>query len=278
MRIGIFDSGYGGLSVHRSIRALLPEYDYAYLGDNARTPYGNRSFETILKFTLEGLEHLFETDCRLVVIACNTASAKALRTLQQRYLPAKRPDRRVLGIIRPSAEALAQGLGQGTVALWGTEGTVRSDSYVLELRKLAPALSLVQVACPMLVPLVEAGELDGEGVEHFIRRYWHTTTSHAHDVTALLLACTHYPLLLPRIRAMVPPEVRLLVQGDIVAPSLRDYLLRHPEIDAELSRGGGERFFTTDRTQGFDALAERFLGRPVASESVELRPVPFSFA
>jgi glutamate racemase len=280
MRIGIFDSGFGGLTVHRSIRGLLPHYDYVYLGDNARTPYGNRSFETILKFTLEGIECLFESDCRLVVIACNTASAKALRTLQQRYLPHHRPDRRVLGIIRPSAEALAAGLGETarTVAVWGTEGTVRSQSYVLELNKLAPTLRLVQVACPLLVPLVEAGEIEGEGVDYFIRRYWQSTLSHAHDVTALLLACTHYPLLLPRIRALVPPQVSLLVQGDIVAPSLADYLARHPEIETELTRGGSEKLLTTDRTEGFDSLAERFLGRTVASERVELKPVPWSLA
>jgi glutamate racemase len=277
MRIGVFDSGYGGLSVHRSLRAHLPGYDYVYLGDNARTPYGNRSFDTILKFTLEGIERLFEEDCRLVVIACNTASAKALRTLQQRYLPLRRPDRRVLGIIRPSAEALAAVPRLGTVALWATEGTVLSNSYALELQKLAPTVSLVQVACPLLVPLVEAGELSGEGVDYFIGRYWQQTQSHAHDVTCLLLACTHYPLLLPRIQALLPPEVRILVQGDIVAPSLADYLSRHPEINLDLSQGGVERFLTTDRTQGFDALAQQFLGRPVVSESVELSPVRFSF-
>lgn len=279
MRIGIFDSGFGGLSVHRSIRSLLPAYDYVYLGDNARTPYGNRSFESILKFTLEGVEHLFNQDCRLVIIACNTASAKALRTLQQRYLPARRSDRRLLGIIRPSAEAMAArlGTGSGSVALWGTEGTVRSESYVLEMRKLAPALRLTQLACPLLVPLVEAGEIEGEGVDYFIRRYWRETTSLAQDVTSLLLACTHYPLLLPRIRAIVPPHISLLVQGDIVAPSLADYLQRHPEIADDLSRGGTEKLLTTDRTEGFDALAERFLGRAVASERVELQAIPWNF-
>jgi glutamate racemase len=277
MRIGIFDSGYGGLSVHRSIRARLPEYDYVYLGDNARTPYGNRSFEAILKFTLEGVERLFEEDCRLVIIACNTASAKALRTIQQKYLPARRPDRRVLGIIRPSAEALAARITQGTVALWATEGTVRSQSYALELGKLAPRLNLVQIICPMLVPLVEAGEIANEGADFFIRKYWEETVSQEPKVTSLLLACTHYPLLLPRIRKWVPDSIRILVQGDIVAPSLADYLQRHSEIREDLSQGGGERLLTTDRTDGFDTLAQQFLGRAIASESVSLSPVAFAF-
>ncbi len=276
MRIGIFDSGYGGLSVHRSVHGLLPEYDYVYLGDNARTPYGNRSFEAILRFTIEGLDKLFAENCRLVVIACNTASAKALRTVQQRYLPSHFPERRVLGIIRPSAEALALRPRRGTVALWATEGTVRSQSYALELQKLAPELNLVQIACPLLVPLVEAGETSGEGVDYFLKRYWQETLSQARDVSCLLLACTHYPLLYPRIRALLPPEVDILVQGDLVAPSLADYLRRHPEITADLSRNHSEVFLTTDRTEGFDRLAENFLGRPVISERVDLIATSFT--
>ena len=268
MRIGVFDSGLGGLTVYGKIRERMPRYDYLYLGDNARAPYGDRSFETVLRFAREGVESLFRRGCLLVIIACNTASAKALRTLQQRWLPEKYPDRRVLGVIRPSAEALAK-RPAGRVALWGTAGTVRSQSYVLELAKLAPELELRQTACPMLVPLVEAGELSGPGAEYFLKEYWAETTTSG-SVDALLLACTHYPLLLPALRRLVPPETEILAQADIVAPSLEDYLRRHPEIESRLARGAAENFLTTDRSEGFDRLAGRFLGRPVAAERVEL--------
>ena len=281
MHIGIFDSGFGGLSIYRSIRARLPQYDYVYLGDNARAPYGSRSFEAIYRFTRECLEQLFARDCKLVVIACNTASAKALRTIQQKVLPIEHPDRKVLGIIRPSAEALADYRRDRSVALWATEGTVKSQSFAMELEKLAPGLRLIQKACPLLVPMVEAGELDGPGIDHYLRRYWRETVEIAHaggaspegstgGIGALLLACTHYPLLYPRIRALVPADVDILVQGDIVAPSLADYLARHPEIDAQLSRGASQRFLTTDQTEGFDRLSEAFLGHPVLSEKVEI--------
>lgn len=290
MQIGIFDSGFGGLTIFKSIRARLPEYDYLYLGDNARTPYGNRSFEAILRFSRECIGVLFARGCKLVIIACNTASAKALRSIQQQVLPSEYPDRRVLGIIRPSAEALAGYPRDRTVALWATEGTVKSGSFVLELDKLAPGLNLIQKACPLLVPMVEAGELDGPGIEYYVGKYWRETLALAAAspgrsgpsaaagtaapapgaVHALLLACTHYPLLYPRIRALLPPSVDILVQGDIVAPSLADYLARHPEIESMLSRGRGQRFLTTDRTEGFDSLAREFLGHPVVSEKVEL--------
>lgn len=272
MPLGFFDSGVGGLTVYRKVRERLPAYDTLYLGDTARTPYGSRSFEAILRFTTEGVEHLFGEGCPLVVIACNTASAKALRTIQQKLLPAKWPDRRVLGIIRPSAEALAASPSGSRVALWATEGTVRSDSYAMELEKLAPQVRLTQVACPMLVPLVEAGELEGEGLEHFVRKYWRETRERMQGEApdGLLLACTHYPLLYPAIRRVVPEGTRILVQGDIVAPSLENYLRRHPGIEARLTRGGGERFQTTDRTEGFTRLASLFLGRDVAAERVEL--------
>jgi glutamate racemase len=282
MRIGIFDSGFGGLSIFRSIRARLPAYDYVYLGDNARTPYGNRSFEAIYRFTKEGVDHLFARGCKLIVIACNTASAKALRSIQQRDLPAEHPDRRVLGIIRPSAEALADFPRERPVAIWATEGTVKSGSFALELGKVAPGLALIQKACPLLVPLVEAGELAGPGIEYYVRKYWRETLELAGaadgpagiaDPTrpgALLLACTHYPLLFPLIRSLVPREVDILVQGDIVAPSLADYLARHPEIESALSRGGSQLFLTTDQTDGFDRLSEVFLGHRVRSERVEI--------
>jgi glutamate racemase len=272
MPLGFFDSGVGGLTVYRKVRERLPRYDALYLGDTARTPYGSRSFEAILRFTTEGVEHLFRQGCPLVVIACNTASAKALRTLQQKLLPAKWPDRRVLGIIRPSAEALAASAPDSRVALWATEGTVRSDSYAMELEKLAPHVKLTQVACPLLVPLVESGELEGEGLEFFVRKYWRETVARAGTETpdALLLACTHYPLLYPVIRRVVPERTKILVQADIVAPALEDYLRRHPELETRLTQGGGERFLTTDQTAGFSRLASLFLGRPVAAERVEL--------
>jgi len=275
VRLGVFDSGFGGLTIYRAIRERLPGYDYVYLGDNARTPYGHRSFETVYRFTAEAVRFLLARDCALVVVACNTASARALRTVQQTLLPALAPDRRVLGIIRPSVEALAGERGWRTVALWATPGTVASDSYGLELQKLRPELRLLQVACPLLVPLVENGELEGAGLLHFLRKYWAETEARAAGgavVDALLLACTHYPLLLPRIRGVVPEGVRVLAQGEIVAPSLEDYLRRHPEIESRLSRDGGSEFLTTDTSEAFDRLAELFLGHRVRSERVELEP------
>lgn len=270
MKIGVFDSGYGGLSIFKSIHSRLPEYDYIYLGDNARTPYGGRSFEAILKFTTQGVRYLFSQDCKLIIIACNTASAKALRSIQQKYMPPAFPDRRVLGIIRPSVEEIAASSHTRVVALWATEGTVRSMSFAIELEKYAPGIRLIQQACPLLVPLVEAGELQGPGVEHFVRKYWQQTAGQSAEIDALLLACTHYPLLLPPIRAIVPPGIRILVQADFVASSLQDYLKRHPEIETCLSRNGTEAFCTTDHPDGFDQMAEIFLGRPVDSFNVEL--------
>jgi glutamate racemase len=274
VRLGIFDSGFGGLTIYRAIRERLPQYDTIYLGDNARTPYGNRSFETVYRFTAEAVRDLFARDCALVVVACNTASARALRTVQQKLLPGLAPDRRVLGIIRPSVEALARERRWRSVALWATPGTVASDSYALELAKLRPDLALTQVACPMLVPLVESGELDGGGVSYFLSKYWADTVRRSGEIEALLLACTHYPLLLPRILEVVPRGVRVLSQGEIVAPSLADYLCRHPEIEARLSRGGETQFLTTDVSESFDRLAQLFLGHAVRSHRVDLAGAP----
>jgi len=270
VRIGIFDSGYGGLTIYRAIRERLPEHDCVYLGDNARTPYGHRSFETVYRFTAQAVRFLFTRDCALVVVACNTASARALRTVQQTLLPSLAPDRRVLGIIRPSVEALGRERAWRTVALWGTPGTVSSDSYALELAKLRPDLRLVQVPCPLLVPLVENGELAGPGLDYFLRKYWAATQERASDVDALLLACTHYPLLIEPIREVVPERLCVLAQGAIVAPSLADYLSRHPEIEARLTREGTTQFLTTDVSEAFDRLAELFLGHAVSSERVDL--------
>jgi glutamate racemase len=270
MKIGVFDSGYGGLTVFDGIHASLPSYDYIYLGDNARTPYGSRSFETILRFTVECVDYLFQQDCHLIVIACNTASARALRNIQQKYLPGAYPDRRVLGVIRPSAEEMSQHTRTGTVAVWATEGTVRSMSYQLEMEKLAPRISLVQQACPMLVPLVEAGELEGPPVDYFVDKYWRETVRQARDIDTLLLACTHYPLLADVIRARLPHSVRLLVQSDFVPASLKDYLERHPEHETRLSRNESCQFLTTDRSDTFDRLATVFLGYEVCSERIDL--------
>lgn len=268
--LGVFDSGFGGLTIFRRIRELLPGYDYVYLGDNARTPYGNRSFEAVLRFTTAGVDTLFGLGCPLVVIACNTASAKALRSIQQRHLPVTHPDRRVLGVIRPTVEAIERYTRTGSVALWATPGTVLSQSFLLEVEKHAPRVRLVQQACPLLVPLVESGELEGEGLEYFVRKYWRETRAQAPDADALLLACTHYPLILGAIRAAVPSSVAILSQDEIVAPSLADYLRRHPEMEVRLSRDATCRFLTTDACEHFDHLAEVFMGQPIASEKIEL--------
>ena len=270
MKIGIFDSGLGGLTIYRHIRQRLPEYDYIYLGDSARTPYGNRSFDAILRFTSEAVHYLFSLECQLIVIACNTASAKALRSVQQKVLPGRYPERRVLGVIRPSVEALARLTSTRTVALWATDGTVKSMSYILELQKLAPDIRLAQQPCPMLVPLVEAGELDGPGTDHFIGKYWNETERQLGGIDTLLLACTHYPILMPVIRRLLPSRINVLEQGTIVAPSLQDYLKRHPEIETRLSRHATSTFLTTDQSEGFDRLARIFLGHPVASSKVQL--------
>jgi glutamate racemase len=270
VRVGVFDSGFGGLSIYKSIRQRLPLYDFVYLGDNARTPYGNRSFEAILKFTTEGVAYLFSHDCQLIIIACNTASAKALRSIQQKILPFRYPEKRVLGIIRPSVEEIGRDTSSKTVALWATEGTVKSMSFAMELEKLAPGVRLIQQACPMLVPLVEAGEFEGPAVEYFVQKYWDATINQGSGIDVLLLACTHYPLLVREIRKVVPSEVQTLIQGKIVAESLANYLERHPEIETMLSRSGSERFLTTDQTEGFDHLAELFLGHAVKSERVEI--------
>ncbi|HSE41756.1 MAG TPA: glutamate racemase [Acidobacteriota bacterium] len=270
MKIGLFDSGFGGLTIYKKIRETLPQYDYIYLGDNARTPYGNRSFEAILEFTTQGVDFLFQHDCKLIIIACNTASAKALRTIQQNYLRRTFPDCRVLGIIRPSVEELGHYSRTRTVALWGTEGTVKSLSFQIEMQKYFPDVHLIQQACPLLVPLVEAGELSGEGVNYFVRKYWEQTAALSNKIDTLLLACTHYPLIFDSIRDAVPAEIKIILQADIVAPSLQDYLNRHREIEQELSKSGSQIFLTTDQTQGFDRLAEIFLGHPVVSKKINI--------
>jgi glutamate racemase len=283
--IGVFDSGFGGLTVLSSLLARLPAYDYLYLGDSARAPYGSRSHDAVYRFTLEAVEFLFDAGCPLVILACNTSSARALRTLQQRHLPARRPDRRLLGVVRPSAEALAglppgalPGVTEaatitGTVGVLGTTGTIVSNSYGLELAKLAPNLRVLQQACPMWVPLIEADELEGPGVDHFVRKYLDPLLTAPAPPTGLLLACTHYPLLLPRLRAHVPPEIALLTQGEIVAERLDDWLRRHPEMERRLGRGGARRYVTTDDARWFEERGSRLLGQPISAEAVRLASV-----
>lgn len=286
--IGVFDSGFGGLTVLSSLVRTLPDYDYLYLGDSARAPYGARSAAAVNEFTLEAVEWLFDQGCPLVVLACNTASARALRNIQQLHLPKHRPDRRVLGVVRPSVEALA-GIPVGTVALpdetppsdveglvavLGTQATIDSDSYGIELRKLAPHLRLVQQACPLWVPLVEAGETDGAGTEYFLRQSLEKMRASAGGEwpRRILLGCTHYPLLLPALRRIAPPEVEFLAQGDLVAERLANWMLRHPAQEQRLSRGGTRRYCTTDDASWFSNHAERLLGKSLQATRVRLKP------
>ena len=281
--IGVFDSGFGGLTVLDSLLKALPQYDYVFLADSARAPYGARSLDVIYEFTLESVEWLFDEGCTLVLLACNTASTRALRNLQQLHLPKHRPDRRVLGVVRPSVEALA-GLppgavpgrtppspATGVVAVLGTESTIVSDSYGIELRKLAPHLELIQQACPLWVPLVEAGELDGPGTKWFLRQSLKPVLDSGRRPQRILLGCTHYPLLLPAIRRLVPTEVEILAQGEVVAPRLGAWLERHPEQEARLGRSGLRRFVTTDDAAWFSARGEKLLGRPLTAERIRLR-------
>lgn len=282
--IGVFDSGFGGLTVLRSLVARLPDYDYLYLGDSARAPYGSRSLEVVHSFTREAVEYLFDRGCPLVLLACNTASAQALRTLQQRHLPAHRPDRRILGVVRPSAEALAglppgaipgitrPSLAEGVVAVLGTAGTVASGSYALELGKLAPGLRLIQQACPLWVPLVEAGETAGLGVDYYLHKYLDPLFHRPDAPTRVLLGCTHYPLLVPAMRPMMPATVDLIAQGELVAERLADWLRRHPEMERRLSRGQGRRYATTDDAAWFAAQGEPIMGSRIEVEKVRLPP------
>jgi glutamate racemase len=284
--IGVFDSGFGGLTVLSALRARLPGYDYLYLGDSARVPYGNRSHEIIYEFTREAVFELFARGCPLVVIACNTASARALRRIQQEDLPRLAPDRRVLGVVRPSAEALAglppgaipgvtePALVTGTVAVLGTLGMVASDSYRIELAKLAPGLTLLQQACSLWVPLVEAGETEGAGTEYFLRKYLAPLfMAGVAPPSRILLGCTHYPLLLPGIRANVPDGVELLSQGPLVAERLDDWLSRHAEMETRIRRGGDCQVLTTDDPGWFGEFSERVLGVHCATTKIRLNPL-----
>jgi glutamate racemase len=267
--IVIFDSGYGGLTIFEHIRRLLPEYDYVYLGDNARAPYGSRSFEIVYRFTRQAVMRLFGEGCPLVILACNTASAKALRTMQQLDLPASRdPSRRVLGIIRPTVEALGSLTATRHVGIMGTAGTISSGSYMLEIAKLYPDMTVTGEACPMWVPLVENREYDGDGADFFVRKSITHIFASDPQIDTLVLGCTHYPLLEVKIRKYLPEGVRLFSQGHCVAESLKDYLMRHPEMSCRLSKNGEYRFMTTESEEKFSEAASIFLKRSVSVERV----------
>lgn len=272
--VGVFDSGYGGLTILRKIREALPAYDYIYLGDNARAPYGTRSYDVVYRFTLEAVRYLFSRGCPLVILACNTASAKALRTIQQCDLPGIDPRRRVLGVIRPTAEELGKVSEGGHVGVLGTPGTVNSGSYDIEIEKLWPGMKVTAHGCPMWVPLVENGEAYSEGADYFVRKEIAAVMNSDPLIDTLVLACTHYPLLLDKIRLYTPPQVNILAQGDIVAESLADYLHRHPEMDSMLTRGGRATFLTTENPDKFSPMAAMFMGHPVEAVHAEIdRPV-----
>lgn len=269
--IGVFDSGYGGLTILKEIVRVLPQYDYIYLGDNARSPYGTRSFDIVYRYTDEAVRKLFGMGCRLVVVACNTASAKALRTIQQLDLPRIDPANRVLGVIRPSVEALASYTNNGHVGILATRGTVDSGSYPIEIEKLygSGIYTITQVACPLWVPLVENNEMEGVGVEFFVRKYVDELISADPDIDTVILGCTHYPLLRPLIAKYMPSHIKIIEQGHIVADSLEDYLMRHPEMEERLSKEGNIRYYTTEKTELFDKMAGLFLGRSVRSEHLD---------
>lgn len=269
--IGIFDSGYGGLTVLKSIVQKLPQYNYVYLGDNARTPYGNRSFEAVYQYTLQCVNWLFDKGCPLVILACNTASAKALRTIQQNDLPRMDDSsRRVLGVIRPTAEVIGSFSKNKRVGILATKGTVASQSYVIEINKFFPGVKVVQEACPLWVPLVENNEHEHSGADYFIRKNINRLIRQDRKIDTILLACTHYPLLMKKICEYMPVDVKIVSQGSIVANSLDDYLQRHPEIETRIDTYAQRSFFTTDSTADFDAQAEKFYGEKVSSEFVEL--------
>ncbi|MCX7955151.1 MAG: glutamate racemase [Bacteroidales bacterium] len=266
--IGVFDSGYGGLTVLKAIRQKLPQYDYIYLGDNARTPYGTRSYETVLEYTLEAVKWLFNQNCHLIILACNTASSKALRTIQQEYLPRFDPSRRVLGVIRPTVEVINQFTKTKKVGVLGTIGTIKSNSYVIEINKLYPDIKVYQHACPMWVPLVEYNEFNNIGGEYFIQKDLNALLEKDKDIDSIILGCTHYPLLLHIIKKFIPPEIKIITQNEIVANSLAEYLIRHPEIEKKCTKNGTLKFYTTDDPNDFDEKSLIFFGQKINSEKI----------
>jgi glutamate racemase len=268
--IGIFDSGYGGLTVFKEIVQALPQYDYIYLGDNGRAPYGTRSYETVYKYTLECVEWLLKKNCPLIILACNTASAKALRTIQQNDLEHLDPKARVLGVIRPTTEIIGQYTKSRNIGILATNGTVQSNSYVIEIQKFYPDVAITQEACPMWVPLVENNEYLNEGADYFIKKNIDNIFFKNQNIDTLLLACTHYPLLKEKIQKYLPAGVQLISQGEIVAASLKDYLERHPEMEKRLTQNKMLEFYTTDSSEDFDNHAKSFFGQAISSKHLEL--------
>jgi glutamate racemase len=268
--IGVFDSGYGGLTVLKEFIAQLPQYDYLYLGDNGRAPYGTRSFETVYKYTLQCVEWLLQQNCPLIILACNTASAKALRTIQQNDLQRLDGKARVLGVIRPTTEIIGQYTGTKNIGVLATNGTVQSNSYAIEIRKFYPEVTITQEACPMWVPLIENNEHLDEGADYFVEKHIKRILNNNPDIDTLLLACTHYPLLKEKIKKFLPAGVQVIAQGEIVAQSLQDYLHRHPEIESRITKNSERVFYTTDSAEDFNTNATIFFGSPVQSQHLEL--------
>ena len=268
--IGIFDSGYGGLTILHGIRQLLPEYDYLYLGDNARTPYGTRSFEVVYEFTRQAVMKLFEMGCHLVILGCNTASAKALRTIQQNDLLKLDATRRVLGVIRPTAEVIGSLTHNRHVGIFATEGTIKSESYNLEIHKLYPDIQVTGVACPFWVPLVEYNEADSPGADYFVKKRIDQLLRQDPQIDTIILGCTHYPLLLPKIHKYIPRGIRIIAQGEYVASSLQQYFVRHPEMEQRCTKNGKTRYLTTENPERFKEQAQIFLHENIEVENVVL--------
>ena len=268
--IGIFDSGYGGLTIYDEIQKLLPQYDYIYLGDNARTPYGTRSFDVVYEFTRQAVRYLFLQGCQLVILACNTASAKALRTIQQVDIPLLDPNRRVLGIIRPTVECIGDATKSRHVGVLATEGTIKSHSYPLEIRKLFPDIEVTGEACPMWVPLVETNEYASDGADYFVKRHVDRLLERDPEIDAIILGCTHYPILLDKIRKYTPESVNLITQGAAVASSLKKYLENHPDMEALCTKGGTTLFCTTEADGKFGDQASLFLNQQIDVKTVTL--------
>jgi glutamate racemase len=269
--IGIFDSGYGGLTVFKSIVEKLPDYNYIYFGDNARAPYGDHSFETVYRYTLDCVEWLFKNDCPLVILACNTASAKALRSIQRNVLPFKYPNHRVLGVIRPTAEVIGSYTETKTVGVLGTRGTVNSNSYPIEINRFFPEIKVVQQSCPMLVPIIENNEHLSAGADYFVEEYVSSLMNKSDAIDCILLACTHYPLLIPKFTALLPKEIKVLAQGEIVADSLVSYLKNHPEMASKIAQHGTREFYTSGDPTVFDTNASIFFDGKVTSSQVLLK-------
>lgn len=268
--IGVFDSGFGGLSILREIRKTLPEYDYIFIGDNARAPYGSRSFTLVYEYTLQAVQHLFSQGCALVILACNTASAKALRTIQQLDLPKIDNSRRVLGVIRPTVEKVGEISKNGHIGIFGTPATIQSQSYDIEITKMYPSFKVYGHACPMWVPLVENRESDGPGADYFIKKDIDALLSQCADIDTVILGCTHYPLLVSKIKEYMPKSVHVIEQGGIVAESLKDYLKRHPEMEQRCSKGGKCRYFTTEDAEKFSEMGSIFVNEQIKAEHVSL--------